>query len=395
MLGFSTYAVSLLDLQSMWALSNTESGLVASAFFIGYMACVSMWNAMTDHQDPRQVYFYGSVLAAAGSLGFGLAANGFVSAFFWQFLLGAGVAATYMPGLRILSESMAPGATQSRYVSFYTAFFGIGAALSFLLAGWALDVLDWRWSFGLSALGPLIGLGLVLWGTRHRPRQQASSKSLAHTLSLFFPLGSWKKAWREPALRGYTIGYGVHCLELFGSRAWTVAFISFGFAVGGVAPFWVAATWASFVNLISTPASILGNEMALRIGRRRWINWVMASSSIVGVVMALLSDGPWWLLLTLVSIHSMLIMADSATLTAGMVSAAPGEVKGAAMGLYSLIGFGSGAVGPAVFGIALDMAGGGGVPASWAVAFAAIGLGCVLYPFAERFFFGSPIRSAA
>ena len=36
------------------------------------------------------------------------------------------------------------------------------------------------------------------------------------------------------------------------------------------------------VNLLAVPASILGNEVALRIGRRRWILLVMAASGSSG-----------------------------------------------------------------------------------------------------------------
>jgi fucose permease len=42
MLGFSSYAAALTLLQALWQLSNTEAGLIASAFFMGYMVSVSM-----------------------------------------------------------------------------------------------------------------------------------------------------------------------------------------------------------------------------------------------------------------------------------------------------------------------------------------------------------------
>jgi MFS-type transporter involved in bile tolerance (Atg22 family) len=79
-------------------------------------------------------------------------------------------------------------------------------------------------------------------------------------------------------------------------------------------------------------------------------------------------------------------MAESATLTAGLVAAAPPELKGAAMGLYSLIGFGGGMLGPTVFGAALDVAGGQGSNAAWICGYAAIGAGCLAAPVAVRLF---------
>ena len=71
MLGFATYAALLPALRDEWRLSNTEAGLIGSAFFLGYIATVSYWTALTDRVDGRKVYLAGSVLAVAGEAGFG------------------------------------------------------------------------------------------------------------------------------------------------------------------------------------------------------------------------------------------------------------------------------------------------------------------------------------
>ena len=138
------------------------------------------------------------------------------------------------------------------------------------------------------------------------------------------------------------------------------------------------------VNLCAVPASILGNEVALRIGRRRWILLVMAASGTSGIVLGALAASPWPLLLAILVGYSMLVMAESGTLTAGLVASAPTELRGAAMGLYSLAGFGGGLAGPVVFGAALDIAGGSGSHAAWIAAYAAIGAGCLAAPIVAR-----------
>ena len=398
MLGFSSYAVSLVSLKELWALSNTEAGAIASGFFIGYMLAVPMWTAMTDRRDARQVYAMGCLASAAASLGFGLSAQGFVSGLLWQMLLGAGVAATYMPGLRILTLIFT-GKEQSRGVSFYTAFFGVGAALSLLLSGLALQALGWQWAMGLPALGPLLAFVLMrlaapdsIWSqTLPSPSIAKASLSGLHW-QMLFPISAWRRACQSRAVVGYAFGYGVHCMELFGSRAWTVAFLVFAMAQPGSGhwPF-TAAAIAAFVNLISVPSSIVGNEIALRLGRQPWIRGVMVATTLFSLVLSL-SAGfgfAWWVTVICLGIYSMLTMADSATLTAGFVQAAPEEVKGAAMGLYSLLGFGAGAVGPAVFGAVLDLAGGATQPPAWALAYLAIGLGCLVYPFVQRRLFAA------
>jgi MFS family permease len=195
---------------------------------------------------------------------------------------------------------------------------------------------------------------------------------------------AWRKVLADRPSAGYIFGYFAHCLELFGSRAWMVAFLVFCSTVQNDGFPWPAAAIAAAVNLISVPASILGNEVALRIGRRRWILIAMAGSGLTGMLVGLSAPWHWALVLALVVLYSMLVMAESATLTAGLVGAAPAELRGAAMGLYSLIGFGGGMLGPVLFGAALDAAGGGGAPIAWAAGYAAIGAGCLLAPLVGR-----------
>lgn len=394
LLGFATYAVALTQLQALWSLSNSEAGWIASGFFIGYVATVSTWNSLTDVMDARRIYTIGSLIASSGGIGFAIGAEGFVSALFFQVLLGVGIAATYMPGLKILSDRT-KGAEQSRFVAFYTAFFGLGAASSLFIAGQALPLIGTHWTFFLCAMGPLAGALIVLSRTRPLAHER-DLKPVQWSFQRLFPIATWRRVLADRRCLGFTVGYGVHCTELFGSRAWIVAFLAFSAALlpqGAVTPL-SAASAAAIVSVLSVPASILGNEVALRFGRRAWIVIVMALTTSIGVVMALFAGTGWWLVFALVAVHSMFIMADSATLTAGLVASAEPRIKGAAMGLYSLIGFGLGGVlGPALFGFALDISGGGTEPWHWALSFLAIGLGCILFPvFDWRLHGATPFR---
>jgi MFS family permease len=383
MLGFSTYPALLPELQAEWGLSNSQAGIIGSFFFVGYVGTVSSWTALTDRIDGRWVYAAGSLLALAGCAGFGLGAGGFASACAFQVLLGAGIAGTYMPGLRLLSD-VAHGPSQSRYIAFYTAFFGIGAAFSMALAGWIAPLAGWRTAFVACASGSVVSGLMVLASVPGR-------KPAGGTHSILFPLAAWKKVLSNRAAAGYTLGYGVHCLELFGSRGWMVAFLSFAAGVGaaGASP-WKATTIAAVVNAAAVPASILGNEMALRIGRRPWILLVMTASALTGIALAFSAPLHWAIVIAILVAYSMLVMGESATLTAGLVAAAPVELRGAAMGLYSLVGFTGGMLGPAVFGAALDLAGGQGSLIAWACGYAAIGAGCLAAPLVVRLYRRAP-----
>ena len=110
----------------------------------------------------------------------------------------------------------------------------------------------------------------------------------------------------------------------------------------------------------------------------------MAASGSSGILLAFGAPWHWALVLSLLLGYSMLVMADSGTLTAGLVAAAPAELRGAALGLYSLVGFGGGLLGPVVFGAALDAAGGAHSAWAWVAAYTAIGAGCLAAPVMAR-----------
>ncbi|HET7365331.1 MAG TPA: MFS transporter [Burkholderiales bacterium] len=380
MLGFATYAALLPELRDAWRMSNAQAGIVGGMFFAGYIGTVSLWTALTDRVDARKIYVAGAALSAAGSAGFGVIVSGFGSAVLFQALLGAGIAATYMPGLRLLSERIS-GPTQSRYVAFYTSFFGIGTALSLAMAGFIAPAYGWHTAFIASAFGPLLAGTLVLVLIAPLPARGDERLSMR----ALFPLRAWQQVLRERASAGYTLGYAVHCLELFGSRAWMVAYLAYAASLQEADAFpWPAAAIAAAVNLLAVPASIVGNEVALRIGRRRWILLVMAASGTTGIVLGAAPAAPWPFVLALLIVYSMLVMAESGTLTAGLVATAPAELRGAAMGLYSLTGFAGGLAGPVVFGAALDLGGGAAARGAWIAGYAAIGVGCLAAPIVAR-----------
>src|SRR5581483_11240493 len=105
MAGAFAYPALLPLLVDAWHMSNSTAGLVSGSFFGGYMVAVPLLTSLTDRIDARRIYFFATLLAAAGNLGFGLVADGPWTGVLFQTLAGAGLAGTYMPGLKILSDN--------------------------------------------------------------------------------------------------------------------------------------------------------------------------------------------------------------------------------------------------------------------------------------------------
>lgn len=368
---FATFPTLVPVLLEAWGLSNSGAGLISGSFFAGYMAAVPVLVSLTDRVDARRVYLFATALSWTGALGFALFANGQWSAVALQALAGAGLAGTYMPGLKILSDHV-HGPQQSRAVAIYTSSFGFGASLSLWLAGAIGAAAGWQWAFALAAIGPISAGALVIIALPRRAPHPTTTDRAA--------LLDFRPVLRNRQASPYILGYAAHCWELFGFRSWIVAFFAFSLTgtAGGVTAIGSAAALAAVVNLLGPAASILGNELATRGDRRRVVGWTMAISialaGMVGFTIAL----PWYIAFAAMCVYFLVIMGDSAALTAGVIAAAAAHQRGATMALHSLLGFGAGFIAPVVFGAVLDIFGGNVSTLAWGFAFASLGSGCLL-----------------
>jgi MFS family permease len=361
MSGFATYPSLLPRLTAEWALSNTAAGLIGGILFVAYAMAVPFLTGLTDRVDARQVYIVSCLIASAGSAVFGLFADGLVIALLGQALFGLGFAGVFMPGLKALSDRIDP-ASQSRAVALYTALSSIGLGASFALSGWIADRLDWRASFYLAAAGPMIAAAIGAWSLEpKRPHVEAQPLSLGRRMRLVLR--------NRPAV-GYILGYAAHCWELYGLRAWMVAFFAFvevrldAATASPVAPTAIGAG----VALVGMITSIYCNELARAFARARLVLVIMALSPPLAFALGIVGAQSLWLAVVLGALYYGNVMADSALLTAGTVASAVPQQRGATMALHSTVGFGAGLLSPVLFGLVLDVVGRGD-PLAWAFAF--------------------------
>ena len=189
-------------------------------------------------------------------------------------LAGIALAGTYMPGLKILTD-MVTGPKQSRWLAFYTASFSLGAGLSTAATGAIGHAMDATAAFMFAAIGGAAAWLLVAVAVRSRPQPERPHVATWGAL--------WQAARNRRAL-GYSLAYAAHMWELYGFRAWLVAYLLFA-ATGSLAPTGDTsyALWGAVLLLFGMPSSIIGNEIALKIGRRRLVVLVMCSSAVLAL----------------------------------------------------------------------------------------------------------------
>jgi len=375
-LPIASFPALLPDFIAAWQLSNTEAGWIAGVYYFGYMLLVAPAVTLTDRYDARTVFILGCAVTGISTLAFALLADGFWSGFLLRAIGGAGQAAVYMPGLRALTDRL-KGGEQSRAVTFYTASYSIAISLSFTITGLLAERYGWRFSFAAIGCSCLVSAGAAWLLLKPQPPQHVAGR----------PLFALRPVLRNRDAMGYIAGYAAHGFELTAMRAWLTAFLVFVLARDAALAAHLPSptVLAAIVTLIGLPASLLGNELALKIGRRRALVLIMTVSGLMGLALGFTAGLPVWFALAYCAVYYVFIGGDSGALTAGMLAAAEPEHRGSTMAVHSAFGFGISVLGPLCVGLALDSvqhAAGGQSVATWGLGLAVMGLGALLGPLA-------------
>ena len=127
MMGAFAFPAMLPGFIQQWGLTHSEAGWITGLYFAGYVATVRLLMGFTDHVDARRIWLLGVGLTVVAWMGFALFAEGFWSALCFHVVGGAGLAGTYMPGLKMVLDRIGLS-QQGRVVAFYTACFSLGTA---------------------------------------------------------------------------------------------------------------------------------------------------------------------------------------------------------------------------------------------------------------------------
>ena len=358
-IGAFSVAALIPTLIPAWGLTNTEAGWISGIYYAAYTVVVPLLSSLTDRVDAKRIYLGSVALTALAFVGFAWAATGFWSALLFRALMGMGWAGSYMPGLKALSDAT-EGPGQSRAVAAHAAAVGVSGALSFGVAGAVNVWLGWRWALVPGALGAALAFLFVLIGLPARPPHPSAGPRPA--------LLDFRPVLRNRSALAYSLAYCVHTWEMSALRAWVVAFLTFAALQGGGWTPLAPATVASAMGLVGVWASVWGNELSIRLGRRRFILGTMLVSAAMAAVVGFSAALPYAGTAALVLVYAILIWSDSSSLTAGSAGSAEPGRRGATLAVHSTLGYAGGFVGPLALGATLDLLGGASV-LGWGLAF--------------------------
>jgi len=361
----ATFAAVLPEIRAAWGLSASQAGWIGGIYFGGYAASVPILASLTDRIDGRRVFAVSSLLGAAASLAFAAGADGFWAALVLRLLGGVALAGVHMPGLKLLAERTA-GRSRARGSAVYSAFYTLGAAVSFFLAGTVDAASGWRTAFALSGLAPLVAIAVLAL----LPPPSEPVASTAFTLDL-------RPLLRNRALMAYVLGFAGNIWEVSAVRAWFVAYLAWNLGLPHhrldvPSP----AVISGLASLVGFPASIVVAECALRWGPCAVVA-TCAGSVLVLFALAATAGGPSAVILPLLVLAQVASLADASALAAGAVAAADPARRGAALALFAFVGYTAAFIGPVAVGIALDGFGGADNSSGWSAAFVTMALGSI------------------
>ena len=367
-MGFMAPASVLGYIILEWKLSNAQAGWVGGALFVGYIMLVPFLTAVTDRVDPKRIYLFCAALGAAGNFGFAFIAYDLWTGVVFRMLTGIGLAGTFMPGLKALTDQLEEGKAQQRAATYYTSCFALGSGLSILVAGMAADFLEWRWAFILAGLGGLGAFCIILLVLPSKVPEPVSGS--------VFSVLDFRPIVRDREVMAYvTASFGV-AWEVFTSRIWLVTFFFYLQARYSSVEVWLGpAVWSTIVALVGVPAAMVIGELSVRYNRRNILSSVAFVSCGFSVAIGYVIGSGYELSLLLCILFGITSYGRSAATTAGTVAVSDPKKRGGALAMQAFIGFSGGILGPLAFGIGLDFAGGNKVETAWITAMCVMAIG--------------------
>jgi MFS family permease len=121
---------------------------------------------------------------------------------------------------------------------------------------------------------------------------------------------------------------------------------------------WTILVVGALISFLGVPAGLIGNELSIRHGLRNIATLVFLLSAFAGGLFGFTAMLPFVVVLGLSVVAGCVVQGNFSNLTSGVLAVAAPRYRGAAIRLYSCIGFGAGFLGTLLFGVTLDRFGG-------------------------------------
>ncbi|HYG67517.1 MAG TPA: MFS transporter [Anaeromyxobacteraceae bacterium] len=258
------------ELREAFDASGVELGALAATYFLVYTLMQVPTGVLVDAFGPRRIAAAGGVVAAAGSIAFGMAPTLRVAAA-GRALVGLGVSVAFISLLKLVAAWFRERefATLSGLVMFLG---NLGAVLSATPLAWAVTIASWRTVFVAIGVASLAGATLTFLLVRDTPRAAGlpSMRALEGADDHAPRTGGWLAGLRAVARNratwpGFFVNLGLAGSFLSFAGLWAVPWLT---AFHGMSR--ARATWHTTAMLLGFALSSLATgRLSDRLGRRK------------------------------------------------------------------------------------------------------------------------------
>lgn len=362
---YMTYPATLSVLLGVWQMSATQAGLVQGAFSLAFAISLLVSSFACDRFGAIAVFRHATLAVAVTAILVAGFARSFESGLVFLALLGLAQGGTYTSSIIAVSANV-PAHRKGAAVGWVLAGMSAGYVLSIFLSQALVAVYDYRMAFAVTG-----GLTVLGWVFGSYAVRSAKDPVLAQG-------AQDKVATPEMTRRArlLTLGYIGHCWELFGMWAWVPAFLAAAVLVEGSMTAIELGLWTAVtLHVTGFFSSFLSGYAADRFGARAVLVFFAALGSICSLSIGWMFEASVPALLIITAIYGFAAIGDSSVLSSAMTDAVPAARLGRALGVWSILGIGTGAAAPVVFGAVLD---GVAEAMAWGYAFSALAVGGVV-----------------